>query len=154
MTCLYPPSILKTVCKYLSKPALLCSRTFGCEHRIRFDGNGGVDIDFLSYKTNKKYNIVTTRQQSSRVLYFSMKRVKSTIPLFHTLLVAVWQHLDRVHIVWLDILHQPVFRYGDFSHIYVAMFSLMWAKLQQTQGSQRSGPTLPLGQVGSSMTED
>jgi len=53
MTCLYPPSILKTVCRYLSKPALLCSRTFGCEHRMRFDGNGGVDIDFLSCKKKK-----------------------------------------------------------------------------------------------------
>jgi len=56
MTCLYPPSILKTVCRYLSKPALLCSRTFGCEHRMRFEGNGGVDIDFLSCKKKTQCN--------------------------------------------------------------------------------------------------
>jgi len=89
MTCLYPPSILKTVCKYLSKPALLCSRTFGCEHRIRFDGNGGVDIDFLSYKKTKTQCSDHMRMGSfGSYVYLSVERMKSTIPFFHALLDA------------------------------------------------------------------
>lgn len=131
MTCLYPSSILKTVCKYLSKPALLCSRTFGCEHRIRFDGNGGVDIDFLSCKKPKTWCSDHMTMGKFRLkVYLSVKRMKSTIPFFHALLDARWQHLDCVNIVRLDVVHQPVLRYGDFSHIYMAMVCLICTKLQ------------------------
>lgn len=48
--------------------------------------------------------------------YFSVKRVESAIPFLHELMVIDGQHLNRVHVMRLDVLHQSVIGYSNLDH--------------------------------------
>lgn len=58
--------------------------------------------------------------------YFSVKRVESAVPFLHELMVIDGQHLNRVHVMRLDVLHQSVIRYSNLDHDCEAVIFNVW----------------------------
>lgn len=61
--------------------------------------------------------------------YFSVKRVESAVPFLHELMVIDRQHLNRVHVMRLDVLHQSVIGYSNLDHDCAAVIFNVWHKL-------------------------